>query len=63
MNDVVEKERFLFSEIIKGTFLKSWTYDYCKQRDRFSKTDEIDKRFEEYFHDLNQFNESVKKLV
>lgn len=55
------KERFLFNEVIKGTFLKFWTYAYCKQRDRFSKTDDIDKRFKEYFHDFNQFN--LKDLV
>lgn len=55
------KNSFVFNELIKGTFIKFWTYVYCKQRDRFSKTDEIDKKFEEYFHDLNKFN--LKDLV
>lgn len=54
-------DRFLFNDVVKGTFLKFWTYAYCKQRDRFGKTDDIDKRFKEYFHDLNKFN--LKDLV
>ncbi len=61
LENLYAKEGFLFNEVIKGTFLKFWTYAYCKQRDRFSKTDEIDKRFKEYFHDLNKLN--LKDLV
>ena len=48
------KDQFLFNEVIKGTFIKFWTSAYCKQRDKFNKTDKIDKRFKEYFNDLDK---------
>lgn len=61
LESIYKKDRFLFNKVIKNTFLKFWTYAYCKQRDRFSKTDEIDKRFQEYFNDSNQFD--LKDLI
>ncbi|MBU3200294.1 serine protease [Clostridium estertheticum] len=61
LEKIYAKDRFLFNEVIKGTFLKFWTYAYCKQRYRFNNTDDIDKKFKENFYDLNQFN--LKDLV
>ncbi|NFN21892.1 trypsin-like peptidase domain-containing protein [Clostridium botulinum] len=61
LEKLYKKERYLFNEVIKGTFLKFWTYAYCKQRDRFSKTYEIDKKFQECFCDLNELD--LKELI
>lgn len=61
LEKLYNKERFLYNELIKGTFLKFWSYAYCKHRYRFSKTDEIDKKFKEYFYDLDQLD--LKELI